>query len=131
LDLGSTDKRALAKATSSDRIAGCWFSNAGFTIDVNLSDGKSHRIALYCMDWDSNGRVQSISVVDASSGTTLDTRSVSSFSGGKYLVWDITGHARFLVTRTGGPNAVVSGLFFGASGSPAPARRRRMQKYRR
>jgi len=117
----SADKRALLKAASSDRIAGTWFSKAGFTIDVNLSDGKVHRIALYCLDWDSNGRVQSIDVVDVSSGTVLDTRSVSAFSAGKYLVWDISGNVRFVVTCRGGSNAVVSGLFFSTTSSPSPA----------
>ena len=45
------------------------------------------------------------------SGSVLDTRTVSGFGGGVYLVWDITGHVVIRVTNTGPVNAVVSGLF--------------------
>src|SRR5262249_39616023 len=59
-----------------------------------------------------------IDVIDAASGTVLDSRTVSSFSGGQYLVWNVSGHVQFQVTNlVNGSNAVISGLFFG--GAPA------------
>ena len=43
----------------------------------------------------------------------LDSQTVSGFTAGQYLVWNIAGNVTFHVTSTGGANAVVSGIFFG------------------
>ena len=49
---------------------------------------------------------------DASSGTVLDSRSATAFSGGQYFTWAVTGRVLIRVTLTGGPNALYSALFF-------------------
>jgi hypothetical protein len=54
-----------------------------------------------------------VEVRDAATDALLDSRSVTSFTGGKYLVWNVCGHVKIKVTKTGSSNAVVSGLFFG------------------
>jgi hypothetical protein len=51
-------------------------------------------------------------VTDALNGSLLDTQNLSSFSGGTYLVWTISGHVKFTMTKAAGPNSVASGLFF-------------------
>ena len=33
-----------------------WYSPTSFTIDINLTDGQVHRVALYALDWDNYGR---------------------------------------------------------------------------
>ena len=63
-------------------------------------------MAIYAVDWDSGGRAENVSVLDAVTGTVLDTRSLSSFSNGQYLVWTIKGHVTISVTQTS-PNAVI------------------------
>src|SRR6266436_6495687 len=108
----TTDVRALQKALISDRIAGTWYTSTSFDIDINLTDGQAHQLSLYCLDWDPASRVQTIDVLDATSNAVLDSRSVSSFGNGQYLVWKLSGHVRLRVTNTAGVNAVVSGLFF-------------------
>ncbi len=45
----------------------------GFTIDVNLTDGLAHQVALYRVDWDGWGRSLRAEVVDAATGAVLDT----------------------------------------------------------
>ena len=45
----------------------------------------------------------------------LSTQPFSNFHDGQYAVWNIQGHVRIQVTRTGGTNSVVSGIFFDAS----------------
>jgi hypothetical protein len=122
---GSTsDPRALVNPGASGRLAACWYTPSGsagssFTIDVNLTDGQAHQVALYALDWDSYGpRQERIDVLDAATGTVLDSRTVTGFSGGQYLVWNVAGHVQFQVTNlVNGSNAVISGLFFG--GAPA------------
>jgi hypothetical protein len=112
--IGSTpDIRALQKASNlSDRIAATWYSGNPFIIDTNITDLALHQVALYCIDWDTANRRQTIDVLD-SNGTVLNTQALTaSFNGGVYLVWNVTGRVRFRVTSNAGYNAVVSGLFF-------------------
>ncbi len=111
---GTSDTRALQLAESpSQRIAATWYATT-FDLDVNLTGG-SHQVALYSVDWDTTSRAQRIDVLDAVTGTVLDTRNVTNFSGGQYLVWNVTGHVKFRVTQTGAFNGVVSAIFFGAA----------------
>jgi hypothetical protein len=42
----------------------------------------------------------------------LASSSVSAFTSGQYLVWNLSGHVTLRVTKTAGTNAVVSGVFF-------------------
>jgi hypothetical protein len=107
------DGRSLITGSGSSRIASTWFSNSAFSLDVNLTDSNVHQIALYCVDWDNGARAEKIQVLDYATGVVLDTRSISSFVGGVYLVWNIKGHVTVTVSLTGGANAVVSGIFFG------------------
>ena len=115
----TTDVRALQKTAvgSTDRVASTWYSGSSFSIDVHLNDAKTHQLALYALDWDPLNRNESITAIDDATGTVLDTRTVGAFSGGQYLVWNVTGNVTFVVKNTGNSNAVLSGLFFG--GPPA------------
>jgi hypothetical protein len=84
-----------------------------FSIDINLTDGLTHQVALYCLDWDGvNTRAERIDVLDPVTGLVLATSSMSTYSAGQYLVWNLSGHVTLRVTRTAGQTAVVSGLFF-------------------
>jgi hypothetical protein len=108
----TTDVRALQNGASTGRIAATWYNSGTFTFDVNFRDGNLHQFALYALDWDTTARAETIQILDANTSAVLDTRNISSFSNGMYLVWNISGHAKINVTRTGGYNAVVSGVFF-------------------
>jgi len=120
---GSTgDTRGLQKAASStDRIAACWYSGASFTASLNLSDGQEHQVAFYAVDWDWLSRAEKVEVFDAVSGSLLDTRTLSGFSGGAYLVWKMKGNVRIRFTCTGPYNAVLSGVFIDAVNGGAQA----------
>jgi hypothetical protein len=111
----TTDTRALQTADGSNRIAAVWYNASAFNFDVNLADGNPHQFALYALDWDSSGRVETIQIVDATTQTVLDTESISSFTNGVYLVWNITGHVQINISKTAGNSAVVNGVFFGGS----------------
>jgi hypothetical protein len=123
---GSTnDPRALQKPGNSDRIAASWRSGGAFNVDLALSDGQTHRIALYFLDWDGsgapNGRVERVDAEDATTGATFNSQTLGQASGdantanrfttGKYLIWNIRGHVRFTITNLNS-NAALSGLFF-------------------
>jgi hypothetical protein len=99
---------------NSARIAACDYSdNSSFSFNLNLTDGKTHQVALYVLDWDWQNRAETIQIHDASTGNLLDTQYVSSFTSGKYLVWNLSGNLNITLTNAGGLNEVMSGIFFG------------------
>jgi hypothetical protein len=111
-DASTTDVRALQVAPSStSRIAATWDTYTSFNIDMVFSDTAEHQLAIYCLDWDRLSRTQTLSIRDGTSNAVLDSRSVTNFGNGLYLVWKVSGHVIVQVANTG-PNAVVSGLFF-------------------
>jgi PKD repeat protein len=114
--------RALQKATAGapDRIAACWYNSSDFYVNVNLTDGQYHQVALYVLDWDSAGRSERIDVINATTKTVIDTETVSGFQGGQYLVWNLTGNVQFHITKLAGTNAVVSGLFLAPPAATLP-----------
>jgi uncharacterized protein (TIGR03437 family) len=109
--------------SGSDRIAARWESSSFFTVEVNFTDGLTHRVAIYAVDWDGSNRQQRVDVIDWATNVLLDSRGMSSFNGGQYLVWNLRGRVKFIVNKVGGRPAVVSGLYFGdaaPSSTPTP-----------
>jgi len=104
--------RALQRFNTGDRIGAAWFNFSAFTIDVNLTGDKMHRVAFYLLDWDSTTRVENIVVADGMNGRTLDVHQASKFAGGQYLVYNMSGHVIVRVTPVAGANAVLSAVFF-------------------
>jgi hypothetical protein len=121
----TTDPRALQDVGSTNRVAACWYagtsSGQGFTVNVNLTDGQTHQLALYLLDWDQwgGGRSEQVQIVNSSTGQVLDTESVSNFGNGEYLVWNVSGDIQVRITSTDSfGSAVLSGLFIDPAGSP-------------
>ena len=67
-------------------------------------------LELYFVDWDSRGRTEQVQISNTS-GTVLDTEQISSFSGGEYLDWTVSGDVVIKITNTGAPNALLNGVF--------------------
>jgi hypothetical protein len=108
------DPRATQKGTATDRIAACWVGVTSFSLDLTFNDSAMHQIALYFLDWDQyqGGRAQRVDILDTS-GRVLDSRNVTSFATGQYLIWNVSGHVVVRVTNTtANSNAVMSGIFF-------------------
>ena len=79
----TTDVRALQTASgASSRIASTYYSEGNFNINLDLTDGNTHRVALYLCDWDNAGRAETITIKDAASGAVLDTENYAEFSNG-------------------------------------------------
>jgi hypothetical protein len=110
----TSDPRALQEPFGGGRYAAEWTGDHGFTLNLNIKDGSSHRVALYMLDWGPNGRSQQLEVFDANNGELLDTQTVESFGGGVYLVWSLRGNLKIRFTNlANGLNTVLSGVFFG------------------
>ena len=112
--VSTTNESALENAGGiTGRVAAAWSSATSFSVDVNLTDGNAHDLALYAVDFDNQGISEQIQISAAATGTVLDSESISSFSGGIYLDWRVSGNVLITVTSTSGP-AVLSGLFLDA-----------------
>jgi hypothetical protein len=109
-EYATADVRGLQRATIINREAACAYGSS-FSYDLNLTDGRTHAVSLYCLDWDHGNRVEAVEILDASSKTVLHTFSLSSFNNGLYLNYAIKGHVLIRVTAQLGANAVVSGIF--------------------
>jgi hypothetical protein len=107
----TNDERALQQSTATARAAAHWYGFTSISVEIDLRDGKTHQVALYAVDWDSDARVQEIEVLDSATAKVLDARSLADFKGGQYLVWSIAGRVIIRATRVGGANAVISGVF--------------------
>jgi hypothetical protein len=108
------DPRAPQKVSNpADRIAGVWYSSTSFTLDVNITDGQTYRLALYLLDWDQQVRAETITAFDPATRAIVDTRGISAFANGVYLIWRVQGHVVIQITNApGSVNAVVNALFF-------------------
>src|SRR5262249_20107888 len=120
----TSDLRSLQNAAGTGRIAAIWYTAGTESFNLNLTDGQTHRIAVYAVDWDGfgGGRSERFDVIDNATGAVLDTETLSNFQNGAYLVWDLSGSVTIRVTNLNpNSNAVVSGIFFGAE-PPGAAR---------
>lgn len=115
----TTEVRALRQPSGSARLAACWYSPSTYNVDLALTDGNSHRMAIYFLDWDRAGRSARVEIIDTASGAVLDTRTISSFAEGKYLVWNVRGAVRVRLTNLGGPNVLNMGIFFDSAEAAA------------
>ena len=106
------DQRALQRPGQTDRVASTWYGWSNLMMDVRFTDEQVHRLTVYCIDWDSIVRAQTIEVIDAVNNVVLDYRTIATFTEGRYLTWDVSGNVRIRINRLAGANAVLSGLFF-------------------
>ena len=107
------DSRALAyfanPPTDKDRIAACRYGNeVMFILDVGLTP---RRLTLYFVDYDTKNRKQTVEILDAITGQTLDKRVIETFDRGRYLSWKIQGGLKVMIRKLAGNNAVISGVF--------------------
>ncbi len=111
----TSDPRAPQKAvTPNDRISACWYTADNMTIELRFNDGNPHAFALYMLDWDGfgGGRAQTVDILD-STNRVIDTRTVTGFGNGQYLVWNLSGFVKVRVTNNNpAGNAVVQAMFF-------------------
>jgi hypothetical protein len=117
---GTTDVRALQQpGTGTGRELFQMYKAAAFPatgyapfdIDLNLTDGDYHQVAVYICDFNYYNYGQSVQVLSATSGAVLDTQTISAFSGGEYLIWTLTGHVKLRFLPQGGWNSSASAVF--------------------
>jgi Chitobiase/beta-hexosaminidase C-terminal domain/Bacterial Ig domain len=110
--------------TSAERVESYYYNRMYDDFQLSTNDGATHRIALYFCDYEFYGRQVQVVAHNTSTGATLDTRLLSNYSGGVYLIYNYTGAVDFEVidnitpTTDLIPNGTISGFFWGGSGGP-------------
>jgi hypothetical protein len=117
-DKATDDPRALAyfanPPTGKDRIAACRYGEeVAFTLDAGPTP---RRLTLYCVDYDTKSRKQTVELLDAITGRSLDKQVIEKFFKGRYLSWKIQGGVKVNVRKLAGNNAVISGIFLDPAG---------------
>jgi YVTN family beta-propeller protein len=108
-------------AAGSNRIASAFTQYLGqpFQIHLNFAGGGPRPVALYLLDWDNAGRVQTITIRDASTNAPIDERTFSNFRDGLYALWNLQGNVILTIAPAPWTTAAVSGVFFGAAPPPS------------
>ena len=113
--------RYLQKAgESKERTVQSWHAPEQFEIEIDITDGKEHQVALYCMSWNPATQL-AVEVQDADTKAVLDNQAVKKFVDGKYLVWNVKGQVIVRVTCSNqdeGNAALASGLFIDPPAKP-------------
>lgn len=104
------DPRGVQFDPSSVGEGACWTAPAALVVSIDLRDGRWHLGSLYFVDWDTDLRDQTVEIVDAQSGEVLDSREVSRFFSGRWLVFWGRGSLQVRVIPHS-VNAVLSGVF--------------------
>jgi hypothetical protein len=125
-DLWSTDPRALLRQyysySPTERIASYFQVVQSMDFLVSATDGAKHRIALYFCDYDRTGRSITVQALDATTSAVLDSRMLTNYTNGLYLIYNYSGQILFRVINNNpgqyNPTATLSALFWGGSGGP-------------
>ena len=111
---GQTGLVPLDNAAGTGTILACWYAPSSMDFHVDLTDGQTHRVALYSTD---PGSTERFDVLDAGTGQVLDTQTVTG-SVGQYIAWNLEGNVTIQVTNLGPDvNANINAIFFGAAAS--------------
>jgi hypothetical protein len=128
LDIWATDPRALLKQTyaysNTERIESYFHTPDSMDFPITSSDGQTHRIALYFADYQNQNRSNTVKVLDTATGATLDSRALTNYSGGVYLVYNYSGNVTFRIVNNNpgqfNPTALVNAFFWGGGVSNPP-----------
>jgi hypothetical protein len=112
----TTDSRALEGPNGSTRAAGAYSDHTQIELQMHFSTTYKGDLHLYAVDWDKEGRRETIAVDGQTAALAGD------FSQGAWLSFPISvvagGTVTITVDRTAGINAVLSGIFLGDAGPP-------------
>src|ERR1019366_5476702 len=112
----SNDTRNLAAmerpSNGNKRLSAYEASSTAESLNIQFNDGLIHQTSIYLADLDHKKRVETIAILDGATGAVLNTQTISNFSKGEYLTWNLRGHVIIDVINDAGPNAVYSGIFF-------------------
>jgi alpha-L-rhamnosidase len=110
-----TDARALASNERNEgaRNAAVYYNRCTVFVDIRLKQPHPYRLAAYAVDFDRQDRQEAIDIYNLPALTlAAPTQAVREYQEGRYVIFDCRDSVRLRFDNIGGPNAVVSGIFF-------------------
>jgi hypothetical protein len=112
----TSEVRALTDPGDSTRVASAYTDKTQIHLQLSFKAAYTGSLELYALDWDKQGRRETISVDGETALLSSD------FSQGAWVSFPISvpagGTVSIVVDRTAGINAVLSGVFLGGAGVP-------------
>jgi hypothetical protein len=115
-----TDPRALLKVffvNPTDRIESQFAASGSEDFYINANDNQWHRVGLYFCDYDLQGRSITVEAHDATSGGLIDSRPLTNYTAGIYLVYQYRGSIDFRIVNNilgpSAPTATFNAFFWG------------------
>jgi streptogramin lyase len=117
----TNDVRALqAPDGGSLRNAAAYIDPNRVSVKLSFTNGYTGNISLYALDWDNQGRRETISVDDGAGAATVPLN--TSFASGAWATFSVNvsagGTVTINATSTAGPSAVLSAVMVGGAGRP-------------
>ena len=117
----STLPRALQRADGNGRRASTWFNATGFDVAVDFAAGRQFKLDMYFTNYDENAREQTVRLVKRDGTEFAPAVPVTNFVEGMWVGWTISEPVTIQVRKTGGNNAVMSGVFLTEIDETAPS----------
>jgi hypothetical protein len=99
---------------------GVWWDVKPFSVDLRLTDGQTHQVAIYFRVEDNCGSMTSetVEVFDSTQSIHLDSRVIT--PNNNYLMWNIRGHVSIKFSNASNGCPAVAGMFVDAVDGPKP-----------
>ena len=117
-DLQEADIKHLYTASPTNSFGAITTKNyeiceQSMTIDLPVNDNRPHRVSLYFLDQDNQGRRSAIEIFDMKTLNLVGPMIyVKNYGKGKYVSFDFQGPIRIRINQVRGINVSLSGLFF-------------------
>ena len=96
-----------------ERTVAYYLNGTEFGVDITVAGDKKQKVSFYCVDYDQLCRKMRVELLDGSTNELLHQEIVEHFESGVYLRFAIKGHMIVKFICLEGPDAVLSGVFFG------------------
>ena len=119
----------LYSYSPTERIMSLWYNRFSMDFQVSATDNQQHRIALYFADFTPLPplasfypliRTITVQAVDRDTDTVLDSRALTDYTGGVYLIYNYSGNVTFRIVNNwdgdrSHPNGTLTALYWGGT----------------
>ncbi|WP_230986468.1 fibronectin type III domain-containing protein [Cohnella fermenti] len=114
------DPRGLQSPDGSMRKRFTVYSYSSMSFNFTLTDNEPHQFSVYTTDFAATESIQMGFELRDAGGAVLDSRTVATINGGKYVTYRVQGSFKLIVSLQAGLQAIAQGFFFDAPGPVWP-----------
>ncbi|MGG1555185.1 fibronectin type III domain-containing protein [Paenibacillus ferrarius] len=113
-----SDPRGLQSPDGSTRKRFTVYTYSTMSVSFTLTDSEMHQFSVYTTDFGSTESTQMGFELMDGGGAVLDSRTIATINGGKYVTYLVQGSFKLVMTLQAGSQAPVEGFFFDAPAIP-------------